>query len=65
MQSGFRLGDLRLEGVNRGVMHYEVMPWPLRLEADEDVAAYLGRAVSVLPVSRMARYFGRDESTLV
>lgn len=29
------------------------------------IAAYLGRAVGALPVSRMARYFGRDESTLV
>ncbi len=29
------------------------------------VAAYLGREVGALPVSRMARYFGREESTLV
>lgn len=29
------------------------------------MAAYLGREVGALPVSRMARYFGREESTLV
>ncbi len=27
------------------------------------VAAYLGRATNTIPVSRMANYFGREEST--
>jgi putative transposase len=29
------------------------------------IAAYLGRAAGGIPVARMARYFGRDESTLI
>ena len=29
------------------------------------IAAYLGRAVGAIPVSRMANYFGREESTFV
>ena len=29
------------------------------------IAAYLGRATSGIPVSRMAKYFGREESTFV
>jgi putative transposase len=29
------------------------------------IVAYLGRAVGGIPVARMARYFGRDESTFV
>jgi len=29
------------------------------------IAAYLGRAVGAIPVSRMAKYFGREESTFV
>jgi hypothetical protein len=29
------------------------------------IAAYLGRAISGIPVSRMAKYFGREESTFV
>ena len=29
------------------------------------IAAYVGRSVGGIPVARMARYFGRDESTFV
>ena len=50
---GLRLKDLRSQRRHREASQ-------ARIEA-----AYLGRAVSALPVSRMARYFGRDESTLV
>jgi putative transposase len=50
---GLRLEDLRSERRHRDASRARI------------VAAYLGRAVSALPVSRMARYFGRDESTLV
>jgi chromosomal replication initiation ATPase DnaA len=50
---GLRLEDLRSERRHRAASQARI------------VAAYLGRAVSALPVSRMARYFGRDESTLV
>jgi chromosomal replication initiation ATPase DnaA len=50
---GLRLKALRSERRHRDASRARI------------VAAYLGRAVSALPVSRMARYFGRDESTLV
>jgi hypothetical protein len=50
---GLRLEDLRSERRHREASRARI------------VAAYLGRTVGALPVSRMARYFGRDESTLV
>ena len=34
------------------------------LSRARNIAAYIGRAAGGIPVARMARYFGRDESTL-
>jgi REP element-mobilizing transposase RayT len=50
---GLSLPDMRSESRSRDVSHGRI------------VAAYLGRAVAEVPVARMARYFGREESTLV
>jgi chromosomal replication initiation ATPase DnaA len=50
---GLKLGDLTTGGRRR------------LISRARHVAAYLGRAVGGIPVARMARYFGRDESTFV
>jgi len=50
---GLPLQDLRAGGRRRAVSRAR------------HIAAYLGRAVSGIPVARMARYFGRDESTFI